>query len=133
MREIVDFLEKSGVHYFATVGLDGKPKVRPFQFMMEREGKLYFCTSNRKTVYGEMERTPWVEVCATNENFSWLRLSGRAVFSDDTSVKAAIQEKNALVKSIYRTPDNPEFEIFYLEDATATISDFSAPPRSFAL
>ncbi len=133
MREIVDFLEKSGVHYFATIGLDGKPKVRPFQFMMEREGKLYFCTSNRKTVYGEMERTPWVEVCATNENFSWLRLSGRAVFSDDTSVKAAIQEKNALVKSIYRTPDNPEFEIFYLEDATATISDFSAPPRSFAL
>ena len=50
MKEVVQFLKDNTVQYFATVGLDGRPKARPFQFMLENEGKLYFCTSNEKEV-----------------------------------------------------------------------------------
>jgi uncharacterized pyridoxamine 5'-phosphate oxidase family protein len=32
------------------------------------------------------------------------------------------------IKSIYKTPDNPVFEIFYLQDAEAVIYDFSGNP-----
>lgn len=48
MNEVIRFLNENLVQCFATVGLDGKPKVRPFQYMHEHEGKLYFCTSNQK-------------------------------------------------------------------------------------
>lgn len=41
MNEVVKFLTENPVQYFATIGLDGKPKVRPFQFMLEYGGKLY--------------------------------------------------------------------------------------------
>lgn len=134
MHPVSEFLKKSQIQYFATVGTDGKPKVRPFQFMLETDGKLYFCTSNRKPVFQEMTRTPFVELCASGENFSWLRLNGKAVFSKDQSLKAMIQDSSPLVKSIYKTPDNPDFEIFYLEGATATIADFSGnPPKTFTL
>lgn len=132
MKEVVEFLVKSRVQYLATVGIDNKPKVRPFQFMMEEQGKLYFCTSNQKPVYHEISNNENVELCACGENFAWLRLGGRVVFSDDLGLKEKVQEANPLVKSIYQTPENPAFEVFHLEDATATIADFSGnPPRTF--
>jgi len=134
MSIIADFLIKSQVQYLATIGLNDKPKVRPFQFMLEEGTRLYFCTSNQKTVFKEMQKHPYVELCTSGENFSWLRLSGKAVFSRDLSLKAKIQEASPLVKSIYKTPDNPAFEIFYLDDAVATIADFSGnPPQMFKL
>lgn len=134
MSEVVDFLRKSGCQYFSTVGLDGRPKVRPFQFMLEEGGRLYFCTSNEKKVYGEMRKQPYVEICASGERSSWLRLSGKAVFVGDLGVKSRIQESSATVKAKYKTPDNPTFEAFYLEGARATIADFSGkPPRTVEL
>lgn len=134
MKEVVDFLMKSQIQYFATVGADGKPKVRPFQFMMEDGGKLYFCTSNKKEVFKEVQKQPNVELCASGENFSWLRLSGKVVFSNDLTLKAKVLEASPLVKSIYNCPDNPAFEVFYLTDAVATIADFSGnPPRTYNL
>ena len=134
MSTVTDFLIKSQVQYLATVGLDDKPKVRPFQFMLEEGGRLYFCTSNQKPVFQEMRKHPHVEFCASGENFSWLRLNGRVVFSKDIKLKAKIQEASPLVKSIYKTPDNPAFEVFSLDGAVATIADFSGnPPQTFRL
>jgi len=134
MKAVLDFLVKSQIQYFATVGLDGRPKVRPFQFMLEDSGKLYFCTSNQKKVHREIQAQPFVELCASGENFSWLRLNGKVVFSQDIDIKERVQEASPLVKSIYQRPENPEFEVFYLDGAVATISDFSGnPPQTFEL
>jgi uncharacterized pyridoxamine 5'-phosphate oxidase family protein len=134
MGIVADFLVASRIQYFATVGLDGKPKVRPFQFMLEDGGRLYFCTSNQKTVFKEMSEQPYVELCASGENFSWLRLSGKASLVKDLAIKAKVQEASPLVKGIYKTPDNPIFEVFFLSEASATMFDFSGnPPRTFPL
>ena len=59
VNDIVDFLNNSRIQYLATIGLDGKPKVRPFQFMFEMDGKLWFCTSNQKEVFKELWRVAW--------------------------------------------------------------------------
>jgi len=134
MKDLTDFLKKNQIQYLATIGLDGKPKVRPFQFMLEDGGKLYFCTSNEKKVCNEIKKQPWVEFCASGENFSWIRLNGKAVFSSDIAIKSKIQDVSPLVKSIYKTPDNPVFEIFYLTEESATFYDFSGnPPKTIKL
>jgi uncharacterized pyridoxamine 5'-phosphate oxidase family protein len=134
VNAVTDFLIKSQVQYLATIGLDDKPKVRPFQFMLEEGTRLYFCTSNQKPVFKEMQKHPYVEFCASGESFSWLRLNGRVVISKDLGLKARIQDASPIVKSIYKTPDDPAFEIFYLADAVATIADFSGnPPQTFKL
>ncbi len=130
MKDVVDFLKASGVQYFSTVGSDGKPKVRPFGFMLEEGGRIYYCTSNRKNVFREMEKQPWVELCALGAENSWMRLSGRAVFVQDLALKARVQEASPMVKGLYGTPDNPVFEVFYLAEAQAVFQDFSGkPPR----
>ena len=134
LNEVVKFLTENPVQYFATVGLDGKPKVRPFQFMLKKDGKFYFCTGKGKNVYQEMQKNPFVELCASSADSRWIRMSGKAAFSGDRAVKEQIIEGNPLVKSIYKSADNPDFLIFYLEDAKAVISDFSGnPPEEFEL
>ena len=123
MYKVVSYLKDSGFQYFATLGLDGKPKVRPFQFMFEENDKLWFCSSNKKEIYKELQKQPYIELCASGENSSWLRLEGKVVFSDDLSIKKKVFEISPLVKGIYKVPTNPAFEVFYLDEVTASISE----------
>lgn len=129
MKTIVDFLQKSGIQYLATIGLDGKPKVRPFQFTFEDGGKLWFCTANTKEVYRELKETPYIELCASGEKMSWLRLEAKVIFTDDKAIKERILEESQLIRGIYKTADNPAFELFYLADGTASISTIGQAPH----
>lgn len=131
MKEVVEFLRVNPVQYLATVGRDGGAKCRPFMFMAAEAGKLWFCTNNRKDVYKDMQACPNVELSVASPAFAWLRLKGRAVFTDDRRIKE-ICMTNPIVKGQYDSADNPIFEVFYLEDAEAVISDFSGkPPRVY--
>ena len=109
MNEVLNFLKSNPVQFLATVGLDNKPKVRPFQFMLEKDGKLFFCTSNEKEVYKEIKSNPYVELCSSSLESVWVRLHGKVVFKNDPDIKSKILENNPLIKSIYQTPDNPIF------------------------
>ena len=134
MNEVIEFLKENPVQYFATVGLDNKANVRPFQFMIEDGEKLYFCTNNEKDVFKQIKNNPYVEVCVSNSKFQWMRLNGKVKFSNDMDIKKKVIESSPLVKSLYKTADNPIFEIFYLEDAKAIIADFLGnAPKEFNL
>lgn len=134
MNDVVKFLSENPVQYLATKGLDGKPKVRPFQFMLEDGGKLWFCTSNQKDVFAEIRETPYVELSTSSPAFQWIRLSGKAVFTEDLGIKNRIIAQNALVRSIYGSGANPIFEVFCLDEARAVLADFSGqPPRTLTL
>ena len=128
MKEVLEFLKENGNGFLATME-EGKPRVRPFQFMLEAEGRFYFCTSNAKDVYQQLQAHPFVEFSSVSPQFAWVRLRGEIHFSRDVAMKAAILEANSLVKSIYKTPDNPVFEIFYLEHGKAILADFSGNPQ----
>lgn len=132
MKEVVTFLKENPVQYLATVGRDGKPKCRPFMFCFEQDNRLWFCTNNQKEVYADMKATPYIEVCISNSNYAWLRLSGKVVFENNVEVKEACMG-NPIVKSQYATAENPIFEVFYLEEAHAVIADMSGnPPKEIS-
>lgn len=124
MKEVVEFLRANPVQYLATVGMDNKAKVRPFMFLMEHEGKLWFGTNNQKEVYHEMRANPNVEICVSTPGFAWIRLNGKVTFEDNMAVKNACMEI-PMLKEQYQTADNPIFEVFYLADAQAVIADMS--------
>ncbi len=131
MKEVIEFLNSNPVGCLGTVD-NGKPRVRPFQFMFEQEGKLYFCTANTKDVYRQLQKNPFVEFSSTSKDFVTVRVSGEVKFGKDLEIKRRIIDSNDLVKSIYQTPDNPAFEIFYLEKGKVIMFDFSGqPPKIF--
>lgn len=127
MEKVVAFLQANPVQYLATVGRDGKAKCRPFMFSFEKDGKLWFNTGNQKDVYKDMQENPNIEICVSSPDFAWIRISGKAVFVNDLAIKAAALE-NPIVKANYQTPENPAFEVFYLEDPHGIIADFSGNP-----
>lgn len=130
MSELFELLKASPVGAIATTE-GGAPRVRPFQFMFEEGGKLWFCTSSRKPVYAQLKANPEVEFLATKGS-AWARISGVARFHDDARAKERILEQSELVRSVYKEASNPVFEVFAIEDWTATVSDFSGdPPRRF--
>lgn len=131
MSRVVEFLQANPVQYLATVGRDNKAKVRPFMFLFEQEGKLWFCTNNTKDVYKDMQENPEIEVCVSDPTYAWIRIHGTAVFENNMAVKKGAMN-NPIVKGQYETADNPIFEVFYIEDAHGAIADFSGnPPYEF--
>lgn len=133
MEEVVKFLSENPVQYLATVGCDGKAKCRPFMFCFEKYGKLWFGTENKKDVYADMQKNPYIEVCVSNANFAWIRLSGKVVFENNMAVKEQCMD-NPIIKGQYKTADNPILEVFYLENAHAVIADMSGnPPKKYNL
>lgn len=131
MNEVVEFLNGNVTGVLATVA-GGKPKARPFQFMLAADGKFFFCTSNAKEVFQQLQAVPYVEFTSTSSNFAWVRLSGEVKFTRSLAEKEKVLACCDLVKSIYKTADNPIFEVFYIEHGKAILTDFSGePPRVF--
>lgn len=128
MKEILDFLYAHPIGCLATVDDDGKPHVRPWGFMFEQDGKLWFCTANTKDVFYQLQCNPAIEFCSTSKDFVTVRISGDVIFGIDLNIKRKMLEKNDSVRSIYKTPDNPEFEIFYLKHGQAAMFDFRGQP-----
>ena len=133
MQEALDMLTKGKFVFLATCDGD-QPHVRPFGFMGDHhDGKLWFCTSTTKDVYAQLAANPKLELAVTTTpDMLTLRLKGKAVFEDNRAVKEAILQKSDLVRSIYKTADNPVFAVFYLANGEGTITDMAGnPPRQF--
>ena len=133
MENVFKFLKENPLQYCATVGLDGRPKVRPFQMMYHSGGDLFYCTGAKKDVYAELVNNPFIEISVSTME-RWLRIRGYVVWVEDIAAKVKVIEASPLVKSIYKTADNPDLKVFYIADAQAVIADFSGkPPEIYRL
>jgi len=124
MEEILKVLKENGYGFLATVD-NGKPRVRPFGFMFQEEGKLYFCTNSMKDVYKQLIELPYVEYSATSKDMVTVRISGEIIFSEELDKKEKVLNASEIVRKGYKSADNPILKVFYIEHGTATISDFS--------
>lgn len=125
MKEVLDFLNKCGVYYLATVEGD-QPRVRPFGAACIFDGRLYITTSNQKPVYRQMMANPKVEISGMAGG-QWLRLAATAVQDGRREAKAAMLEAHPELGGMYSLDDG-KFEVLYLKDATADICSFTEAP-----
>ncbi len=126
MKRIVDFINEAHVGYFATV--EGRqPRVRAFGFGYYEDGRFWFCTNNTKKVYAQLKANPYAEVLFTRPDFSlYLRLSGHVVFDTSLEAKKKVMDAMPGVAALYGSPDNPVFEVFYIENGEAVLETFPA-------
>ena len=88
MDEILEVLRQCRVFFVATAE-EGQPRVRPFGAHLYRDGKLWFCTGKEKKVYRQLQENPRLEISCYGEGI-WLRLSGEAVFEENSEMKKAM-------------------------------------------
>ncbi|MCX7828231.1 MAG: pyridoxamine 5'-phosphate oxidase family protein [Thermanaerothrix sp.] len=124
-KDMYDFLSKNPFGFLATLSTEG-PRVRPFMFQFEDQGCPLFCLSNDKEVFGQLKEDPRCEVAFCSPDWSvTLRIRGRAEFFPGLEQKARILEGNETLRDMYKTPDNPSFEVFRLAQWEAFFWDFS--------
>ncbi|MDR1753404.1 MAG: pyridoxamine 5'-phosphate oxidase family protein [Eubacterium sp.] len=113
---------------------NGKIKTRVFQYLFSDGNKVYFCTNNEKPVYAQIKANPAVSFCTYPANFSpVLSVNGKAVFVSDIALKTRALDENPGIKGIYKTPDNPTFEIFYIDVAEVETFSFSEGPKTYTV
>ena len=102
MQQILEFLWKNRDVALATIGYDDRPKVRVFQIMAIKDGKLYFATGPHKKVYDELQQNPAVEILAYKGNIS-VRITGNASFKVDSFTQRGIYQGSDILKRLYRS------------------------------
>ena len=133
INDIAVYLDEVGLQYMATIGLDGKPKVRPVQYMILRNDKLWFCTNSEKAMYAELRKSPFIDLCGSRLQkdeitTAWIRFSAEVVFPEESeeicAIKKAIMQKSAIVQELYHNnPDHPLFKVFYLKDICGSLNN----------
>ena len=125
MQRVCDFLKKAGVYFLATVDGD-QPEVRPFGTAEIIDGKLYIQTGHVKPVAKQIAANPKVALCAYDGK-EWLRVTATLVEDPRVEVKKAMLDAYPNLRSMYNENDG-NTAVYYLKDAKATISSFTAAP-----
>ena len=125
MQRVCDFLKKTGVYFLATVDGD-RPEVRPFGTAEIIDGKLYIQTGHVKPVARQIAANPKVAICAYDGK-EWLRVNATLVEDQRVEVKKAMLDAYPTLRAMYNENDG-NTAVYYLKDAKATISSFTAAP-----
>lgn len=128
MNEALQFLQKAGTFYLATVDGD-QPRVRPFGAVCEFEGKLYIVTNNEKDCYKQMIANSKVEISGMADG-KWIRLTAEAIRDDRREARVAMLEANKSLRNMYNENDG-RVEVLYLKNATVSICSFTEAPVTF--
>ncbi|MDR3342789.1 MAG: pyridoxamine 5'-phosphate oxidase family protein [Treponema sp.] len=131
MDEVIKFLQENKVFFLATLEGD-QPRVRPMGFVMVYEGKLSFCTNNKKNMYKQLKANPKIEISATSPDGHTLRVSGKVAFNTTRAAKEKALEIMPNLKGMY-SPDDGLFEIFHFESGIAVFSDMQGEKREVTL
>ena len=127
MQEVYEFLKSCGTYYLATTEGD-QPRVRPFGTVDLFEGRLYIQTGKVKAVSKQIQANPNVELCAFMDG-RWLRVAGRLVRDERVEAKRHMLDNYPTLKAMYSAEDD-NTEVLFFQDATATFSSFTEPPRT---
>ncbi|EMB27209.1 pyridoxamine 5'-phosphate oxidase family protein [Treponema denticola] len=133
INDIAAYLDEIGLQYMATIGLDGKPKVRPVQYMILRDDKLWFCTNSEKAMYAELQKSPFIDLCGSRLQkdeitTAWIRFSAEVVFPAESEeirgIKKAIMQKSKIVRELYNNnQEHPLFKVFYLNNICGSVNN----------
>lgn len=127
MQKVYEFLKDAETYYLATVEGD-QPRVRPFGTIHLFEGKLYIQTGRRKSVSRQLAANPKAEICAF-KNGTWLRVQCELVEDDRAAARKSMLDAYPSLRAMYDENDG-NTQVFYLKNAVATFSSFTAAPET---
>ena len=126
MEKTAAFLKEAGTYYLATTDGD-QPRVRPFGTANIFDGKLYIQTGKSKDVSKQLHANPKAEICAFKDGI-WVRIACELIEDDRREARESMLNAYPQLRAMY-SEDDGNTEVFYLKNATATFSSFTAAPE----
>ena len=127
IEKVCTFLKEAGTYYLATMDGD-QPRVRPFGTAHIFEDRLYIQTGLKKDVAKQMAANPKVEICAFDKGV-WVRIAAEAVLDERIEAQESMLEDYQSLKKMY-APGDGNTAVYWLKNAVATFSSFTAPPET---
>ncbi len=127
LERVCSFLKEAGTYYLATVEGD-QPRVRPFGTAHIFEGRLYIQTGLVKDVAKQMAANPKIEICAFTKG-TWVRIAAEAVLDERIEAQESMLEDYESLRRMY-TPGDGNTAVYWLKNAVATFSSFTAAPET---
>lgn len=126
MEEIINFLENHKYGSFATSD-HGQPYVRPFEYGFKEDKGVFFYTSDDKGVYSQLQSNPKASFCATDENLTYVQLTGDVEFTEEEKYKNMMLQRSENAKKIYGTSDKlSELKVFYMPHGSAKMHNYES-------
>lgn len=127
MIDILNFLAISPAFHIATIDENNLPKVRPFSFVMEWNGKLTFVTNTTKSIYKQLVKKPYIEISSfASSTGEWMRIHGSVKFTNDIEAIKKVFEVMPELKKIYQSENNPTIICFYIDKGEAAKYSFTS-------
>jgi uncharacterized pyridoxamine 5'-phosphate oxidase family protein len=125
LRVVTEIFKYFPMQYGTTLGLDGRPQIRPIEFKFEQDGKLYFDTVTFYTSYKELQAYPYIQLCiGDQETMTYLRVGGRVNFTEDKEIIERCFENSPVLTSQFG--NQREVVIgYYLTEVEAEFCSFS--------
>lgn len=120
-KRVYAFLKESGPYFFSTIE-GNRPRVRPIGIVTEHEGKIWFHVGKHKSSYKQILQNPNIEIVTINPNGAWIRVTGKAVPTDNAVVDARTFELSPGLKNIYNEKTGYTLGHFYISGGVAEIS-----------
>ncbi|MFP3042202.1 pyridoxamine 5-phosphate oxidase [Treponema primitia] len=95
---------------------DKRLRTQIITFQFAENNRVYFCTNDLKPMYTQLKQFPYVSYCTYADEFEpVVSINGKVVFVEDSAVKLRAFEGNEHIRSLYKTSDNPNLKVFYID------------------
>lgn len=113
MKDIIEFLNQNKFGNLATCNSD-KPDSRPFEFVFYCDRGMFFYASSDTELINQLKINPSLCFCATDSNYNYVKVSGSALFSDESEDKIKILEKSEFAKAMFHDSNLDKMKVFYV-------------------
>ncbi len=120
---VVDMLSRYPMQYIGVIGRDGKPKVKPFEFKYEEDGKLWFDVIRDQETYYEIKKNPYVEITvADRETTQWIRIDGKVRFVDNDVIRRKVIASSPVLKKVCANDNDINVLPFTLDNVSVEMA-----------
>lgn len=117
--ELIEYLQKKRVVYFATATTEGNPRVRMLSIVKIVDGKIYFYTADFKCLYTQLKANRNVEFCISKKN-EMIRVRGSIKFVENQEILDRFLQENKRYQKLYKGRLET-LKLFYMEDCAVHI------------
>ena len=129
ITKTVEFINKCGAFFIATVDENEQARVRPFSLIFEKDGKIYIGMGDHKDVYKQVVAHPRIELCSFDSAAGkWIRVTGKVVRDHSPEAVAKAFEIIPSLHDIYNEKSGLKMAMFYIDELHSVISSFTGKP-----
>lgn len=115
MSKAYEFLKECDCFYVLAIN-KGFPAGRPFDAVMEHDGKLFISTNNKNEAHKQLRSNGNIQIVAKKEDLrQWIRITGKATECSDIKIKQKMLKECHILSKHFSSAENEHYLLFQID------------------